>query len=165
MNRGIAAATLALWAFSLQVAWSDEANASSSALHSYVNQALHSTTDVQFRAAETDLNRDGRNEIVVYVTSPEYCGSGGCFLLVLERADGGYRTVMRASITRLPIRVLDTQHHGWKDIGVMVGGGGVYPQYEAAMEFNGRRYPSNPTMPPAHRVNHPIGTILIEQGQ
>jgi hypothetical protein len=164
MSRGIAAAALALWALSIQAAVADEAGTPSSGLRAYINRSLNSN-DVPFRAAEADLNGDGANETIVYVTSPDYCGSGGCLTLVLERVDGSYRTVMRATITRLPIRVLDTKHHGWKDIGVMVGGGGITSPYEAVMEFNGRRYPSNPTMPPAHRLGHAIGTVLIGQRQ
>jgi hypothetical protein len=61
------------------------------------------------------------------VTSPDYCGSGGCVTLVLQRTGQGYRTVMRASVTRPPIRVLETQHQGWKDIGVTISGGGAGP--------------------------------------
>jgi hypothetical protein len=156
MPRVFAAVTLIFWALSSQAVASD-------ALQSHINKALQSPTDVGFRAAEADLNGDGKDEVVVYVTSPDYCGSGGCVTLVLQRAGDGYRTMMRASVTRPPIRVLETRHHGWKDIGVTVSGGGAGSPHEAAMEFDGRRYPSNPTAPPARPVQAAAGVTLIAE--
>src|SRR5690349_10330039 len=97
MTRRIAAAALAFWAFAYQAAWSYGPGDSSKQLRAYISRSLNSTTEVQFRTAQADLNGDGRNEVVVYVTTPEYCGSGGCPALVLERLDGGYRTLMSAT--------------------------------------------------------------------
>jgi hypothetical protein len=162
MKRVRLVVALALWTLPFQAALADAGGAPSDKLRTYINHSLGDSNDIRFRTAETDLNGDGADEVVVYVTSPDYCGSGGCVTLVLEKAGAAYRTVMRATVTRLPIRVLASRHHGWKDIGVMVGGGGVSP-YEAGMAFNGRRYPSNPTTPPARRLAHPAGMILIGQ--
>ena len=159
MPRALAAAALILWAISSPAAATDTAGA----LQAHINQVLQSPTDVPFLAAETDLNGDGQDEVVVHVTSRDYCGSGGCVTLVLQRAGQGYRTVMRASVTRPPIRVLETRHQGWKDIGVTVSGGGAGPAYEAALAFDGRRYPSNPTTPPARPVKDAPGVTLIAE--
>lgn len=163
MPRALAAAALILWAISSPVAASDAARTSAGLLQAHINQALQSPTDVPFLSAETDLNGDGRDEVVVHVTSRDYCGSGGCVTLVLQRTGQGYRTVMRASVTRPPIRVLETRHQGWKDIGVTVSGGGAGPAYEAALAFDGRRYPSNPTTPPARPVKDAAGVTLIAE--
>ena len=161
MLRNAAVATLVFWSLSSDARASDPAGASAGPLQAHINQALQSPTDVPFRAAETDLNGDGQDEVVGHVTSPDYCGSGGCVTLVLQRTGQGYRTVMRASVTRPPIRVLETRHQGWKDIGVTVSGGGAGPAYEAALAFDGRRYPSNPTTPPARPVKDATGVTLI----
>lgn len=163
MPRGLSVATLICWALSSQAAASGAVGMSAGALQAHINKALQSPTDVRFGAAVTDLNGDGRDEVIVHVTSPDYCGSGGCVTLVLEPAGDGYRTVMRASVTRPPIRILETQHHGWKDIGVTVSGGGAGPPYEAAMVFDGRRYPSNPTTPPARPVSEAAGVTVIAE--
>ena len=160
---GRVAATLAFWALSSGAGASEAAGAGPAALQAHINQVLQSPTDVPFLAAETDLNGDGQDEVVVHVTSRDYCGSGGCVTLVLQRTGQGYRTVMRASVTRPPIRVLETRHQGWKDIGVMVSGGGAGPAYEAALAFDGRRYPSNPTTPPARPVKDAAGVTLIAE--
>jgi hypothetical protein len=160
---GRVAATLVFWALSSGAGASEAAGAGPAALQAHINQVLQSPTDVPFLAAETDLNGDGQDEVVVHVTSRDYCGSGGCVTLVLQRTGQGYRTVMRASVTRPPIRVLETRHQGWKDIGVMVSGGGAGPAYEAALAFDGRRYPSNPTTPPARPVKDAAGVTLIAE--
>ena len=160
---GRVAATLVVWALSSDAGAAEAARAGPAALQAHINQTLQSPTDIPFLSAETDLNGDGQDEVVVHVTSRDYCGSGGCVTLVLQRTGQGYRTVMRASVTRPPIRVLETRHQGWKDIGVMVSGGGAGPAYEAALAFDGRRYPSNPTTPPARPVKDAPGVTLIAE--
>jgi hypothetical protein len=160
---GRVAATLVVWALSTDAGASEAAGAGPAALQAHINETLQSPTDVPFLAAETDLNGDGQDEVIVHVTSRDYCGSGGCVTLVLQRMGQGYRTVMRASVTRPPIRVLETRHQGWKDIGVTVSGGGAGPAYEAALAFDGRRYPSNPTTPPARPVKDAAGVTLIAE--
>jgi hypothetical protein len=151
------------WALSTDAGASEAAGAGPAALQAHINQTLQSPTDVPFLAAETDLNGDGQDEVIAHVTSRDYCGSGGCVTLVLQRTGQGYRTMMRASVTRPPIRVLETRHQGWKDIGVMVSGGGAGPAYEAALAFDGRRYPSNPTTPPARPVKDAPRVTLIAE--
>ena len=160
---GRVAATLAFWALSSGAGASEAAGAGPAALQAHINQVLQSPTDIPFLSAETDLNGDGQDEVVVHVTSRDYCGSGGCVTLVLQGTGQGYRTVMRASVTRPPIRVLETRHQGWKDIGVTVAGGCAGPAYEAALAFDGRRYPSNPTTPPARPVKDAAGVTLIAE--
>jgi hypothetical protein len=114
-----------------------------------------------FERADVDLNGDGRSEVLIYVTDERYCGSGGCTLLVLSSQGNGSRVVLRAAVTRPPISLLPTATHGWRDIGVTVGGGGITRSYMARLRFNGQRYPSNPTVPPAIPLDRPAGTVLI----
>jgi hypothetical protein len=153
-------AALAVLLLSLPAARADQTGDEPGELRAYLSRSLD-LQDGQYRAAEADLKGDGGKEVIVYVTHPDYCGSGGCLTLVLERTGDTYRTVMRATTTRPPIRVLTTRHHGWRDLGVRVGGGGITTPYEAAMEFDGHRYPSNPTAPPAHRLDDGEGKVLI----
>jgi hypothetical protein len=73
-----------------------------------------------------------------------------------------YKVISHTTIVRLPIRALRTRTNGWRDIGVFVQGGGIQPGYEAALPFDGAKYPSNPTVPPARRLSKEVaGEVLI----
>jgi len=116
--------------------------------------------------ASIDLNADGVSEIIVYVTGQGWCGSGGCVTLVLAQADSAYRVVTKLTITRPPIRVLTESANGWRNIGVWVQGGGIQPGYEAELRFDGRTYPSNPSVPPARRLTTKApGKVVISPSQ
>jgi hypothetical protein len=97
-----------------------------------------------------DLKGDGAKEAIVYVSGRAWCGSGGCVMLILAPEGTSYRVVTETTITRPPIRILDTKSNGWHDIGVVVTGGGI-AGYEAVLPFDGKTYPTNPSVPPARR--------------
>jgi hypothetical protein len=125
----------------------------------FIRQTLQIST---YKRADADLNGDGHLETFVYAT--DSCGSGGCDLSVLSPQGKSYRQVMEASgPTQLPIRLLATSTRGWRDIGVTVAGGGVRRAYMARLQFNGRRYPDNPTVPPAIPLKRPTGKLLISR--
>lgn len=125
----------------------------------YIRDHLRLTS---IKEVSVDLNGDGRSELVVYADGPENCRSGGCDLYILTPSGEGYRQVMDASVSRLPIRLLKTSSHGWRDIGVMVAGGGITTAYEARLRFDGRNYPENPTVPPATALRHTEGQIILK---
>jgi hypothetical protein len=121
---------------------------------------------LQYKSAFVDLNDDGTFEVAVYFTDFASCGSGGCELMILTPTKSSYKVVARTTVTRPPIRVLNSKTHGWHDITVRVSGGGIMPGYEAKLEFNGRSYPSNPTVPPARQAKGKVvGRVLIADGQ
>ena len=96
-----------------------------------------------------DLKDDGRKEAVVYLTGRGWCGSGGCVMLILAPEGKTYKVITKTTVTRLPVRVLKTKSNGWHDISVVVAGGGIPLGYEAILSFDGKTYPTNPTVPPA----------------
>jgi hypothetical protein len=135
-------------------------------LRSYLTEAGGaSPTGVRYAAAFADLAGDGEREAIVYVQGEGWCGSGGCTMLVLAPSHGAWRVVGETSVTRTPVRLLETRSHGWRDLGVMVEGGGIQPGYEAALSFNGRRYPDNPSVPPARRLKRASGRVLISDDE
>lgn len=97
------------------------------------------------------LNDDGAKEVIVYLLSSKWCGSGGCTALVLAPEGSSYKVITRIMITNPPIRVLATKTIGWHDLAVQVRGGSVQPGYEAQLSFNGKKYPNNPSVLPAKR--------------
>lgn len=128
------------------------------AISAFVQQRLHVSS---YERADVDLNGDGRPEVFVYVTDQDYCGSGGCVLLVLSPQKDGFRVVLHSTVTQRPIRLLPTSTRGWRDVGVTVAGGGIAQPHTARLRFDGRRYPSNPTVPPAVPLKRAEGKVLI----
>ena len=107
----------------------------------------------QFLMSRAVLGRsDQRQEIVVYYEDKNYCGSGGCVLLILIPRGSSFEVIGRTTITRLPIRVLKTYSNGYHDLGVWLQGGGILPGHEALVPFDGRRYSSNPSTAPCRAV-------------
>ncbi len=86
-----------------------------------------------------------------YLTGGDYCGSGGCVLLVARKTEAGFERVGRLTVVRTPVRVLDSRSHGLPDLAVGVAGGGATP-HEALIPFDGGRYASNPTVAPAKPI-------------
>jgi len=104
--------------------------------------------------------------VLVYLKDNNFCGSGGCRLLILEPQGKSFREIGLVSISRPPVRVLAHATKGWKDIAVSVCGGGFTDCYEAALPFNGKGYASNPTAPPAHQIKRDApGETVIREGE
>ena len=59
----------------------------------------------------------------------------------------GEELVHSSTITWTPFRVLTESQHGWKSISVSVSGGGMKAG-EVVMRFDGKKYPSNPSLQP-----------------
>jgi hypothetical protein len=83
--------------------------------------AEHTLGTSSYKRADADLDGDGRSEAFLYLTDGDYCGSGGCTLVVLAPKGSSYRVVLRSTVTQLPIRVLPTSTRGWRDIGQETG--------------------------------------------
>ena len=98
---------------------------------------------------------------IVLFSGPEYCGSGGCTMLILGRQGDALTVLGETTVVRAPVRILTTSTNGRPDIGVLVAGGGTPGGYEALLAFDGARYPGNPTVAPARRVDGAKGTTLI----
>ena len=123
---------------------------------------LDADNTTRYAAAFRDLNGDGKPEAIVYLSGNEWCGSGGCNTLILERNGSSWRVVTELTITQLPIRVLKNTSNGWRNIGVWVQGGGIQPGYEAELRFNGKSYPKNPSVPPARRLAERVeGEVVV----
>lgn len=103
----------------------------------------------------------GTDLTVVYLSGQIWCGSGGCTLLILKSSDAGYSILGKVSLANLPIRLLNSTHHGLPDIGIVVKGGGISSAHEVALQFDGSHYPSNPTTVRGTTEKGP-GEVLID---
>lgn len=113
------------------------------------------------RIALVDLDGRGPPEALVYLRGMDWCGSGGCTLLVLRERNGSWMRVSRITATRLPVRVLDRRRHGWHSLQVHVGGGGI-ASADVVLDFDGRRYPGNPTVVARTSTDAGAGRTLID---
>jgi hypothetical protein len=101
----------------------------------------------RYSLAFADLNGDARAEAIVWLAAGPYCGSGGCTLVVLTPRGRSWRTVSTTSVTSLPITLLATRSHGWRDLSAFAVGGGITHGYGARVRFHGRGYGDTPEGP------------------
>lgn len=119
----------------------------------------------RYFARFVDLNGTESKEVIVYLMGGGWCGSGSCATMILAPEKSSYRVVTSITITWPPIRILETRSHGWRDIGVWVQGGGIQPGYEAVLQFDGKEYPSNPSVAPAKPDDKQMpGTVVVPKG-
>lgn len=133
-------------------------------LRSYLQRQLgEDGRDARYASAFADLNGDRRPEAIVYLMSGTLCGTGGCVLLVLTPHEQSWRQVGHLTVVNPPVRLLATQSHGWRDLGVHVAGGGARAR-DVRVTFSGRAYASNPSVLPTHRVGRPTSsrTLIID---
>lgn len=112
-----------------------------------------------FKSARLDLNDDGNDDAIVLLTGPDWCGSGGCTMLVFKGVRDGLELVSSSSVALEPIRVLEQRSHGWAGLIVHSRGHG-----EALLRFDGKRYPRNPsTAPLASAAQVREATVAIDE--
>lgn len=102
-----------------------------------------STELPKFKHALTDLNGDSHKEAVVFLSDSNWCGSGGCTMLVLQGQAKGFKLVSSSTVTDTPVRVSSEKSHGWKHLLVYSKGKG-----DVLMRFDGKQYPANPSLQP-----------------
>lgn len=92
---------------------------------------------------EYDLNEDGKKEILVGLTGGYFCGTGGCTQLLLD--DQG-NVITQFSVSGNPVVIDTNKTNGWKDLFIYSGN-----KYRI-VKFNGKTYPSNPSILPELKV-------------
>lgn len=114
-------------------------------------------SEANYAFAMVDLNGDGAQEVVAYVMSSDFCGSGGCPMFVLTTYGRRYAVAGQTTVTQTPIRLLPTSTNGWRDLSVGVGGGGE-PARQVKLTYDGKFYPKNPSV-----VNDTVDAALGQQ--
>lgn len=109
-----------------------------------------------YQYARVDLNEDGQADALVLLKG-DYCGSGGCTLLVFRGSPSGFTLVSSSTISNEPIGFLDERRHGWKTL--LVTSRGVGP---VLLRFNGTKYPSNPSMQTAATKEQAASATILK---
>lgn len=90
-----------------------------------------------------DLNGDGNNEYFVAPRGGYFCGSGGCTIYLLS-SEG--KTITRFTLADFPVSVSTDKVNEWNRIYINSKG------EQHPMDFNGKSYPSNPSMVKAEKL-------------
>ena len=96
-----------------------------------------------FRFALIDLNNDTRDEAIVLLEGGEWCGSGGCTMLVFRGDDEGSLLVSSTTSASGAIRVATSRTAGWRDLIVRAERHG-----DVTMRLGGNGYPANASSQP-----------------
>lgn len=98
---------------------------------------------IRYREGRFDLDGNGREEVVVYLTGRKACARNGCTTLIYApEGKDGYRRVAKIAATNLPIGAAQARSAGWRDLVVHVRGHKKGPILE--LFFDGKTYPKNP---------------------
>jgi len=115
------------------------------AIGAHLRNGMQPEAVPQYRWSKADLNSDTEPDAVVLLIDPEFCGSGGCTMLVFKGKADGFEFESLSTVTREPIYVLQETNHGWHTLSVLAAGGGI-DAHQVIMRFDGESYPHNPTL-------------------
>jgi uncharacterized protein YecT (DUF1311 family) len=166
-NGVLSAAGTALCAFLFACAppalAADQPSVGSSELKEFLRVELHDPygpddVGTRYSAVAVELH-DKIKDIVVYVTGSDWCGSRGCYALLLEPEGHTFRVITHFTFINLPIRVLGTSTKGWHDLTVQARGDGQRP-HRVILKFNGQTYPNPSAAYTVYAEDETIGTDL-----
>ncbi|MEZ9856276.1 hypothetical protein AB4347_19960, partial [Vibrio breoganii] len=83
------------------------------AIREYFKINNSSPDDTKYRWLTYDLNGDGKEELFAQL---DWCGSGGCTLLIFENHQDNWRFNSRVTLVKGDIRLGKSQNHGWQDL-------------------------------------------------
>lgn len=151
--RSVLLAALVLCSAAGPVLAADEAS-----VRDYLKSSLEETETTRVNIGFADLNGDGREEALVYLLGPYWCGSGGCNMLVLTPDGDSWREIGNTTVSSLPVGVLDSETEGWKDLAVSFGS--AIESGIGQIKWEGESYDRNPTTAPRAKD---IGTLIIAE--
>lgn len=108
------------------------------------NPSVVPTYLVRYFYNRVDLNDDGNPETIVWLHSAMVGGSSSYTAQIYRKGRGKYRLLWQGTPAWNPVIVSSRKTQGWRNLIMLVTGGGVLPAYWTEMRFNGERYPSDP---------------------
>ncbi|MGH7676944.1 MAG: hypothetical protein ACRENU_00675 [Gemmatimonadaceae bacterium] len=112
----------------------------------------------EYRHALLDLDGDRRDDAVVMLLGPAWCGDGGCQMLVLRGDRNRFEFVSASTVASEPVRVLDRPTRGWKTLIAHSKGRG-----DVLLPFDGKGYPADASLQPkAARSQLSAARILLQ---
>ena len=99
---------------------------------------------VRYFYNRVDLNDDGKQETIVWLHSATVGGSSGYTAQIYRSGKEGYRLFWEGTPAWSPVIVSGRKTRGWRNLVMLVAGGGVRPGYWIEVRFTGQSYPSSP---------------------
>ncbi|GAB2641169.1 COG3650 family protein [Vibrio panuliri] len=130
------------------------------ALREYFKQDNIDAAGSRYRWLTYDLNGDGQQELLVQL---DWCGSGGCTLLIFENQQQKWRFNSRITLVNTPLNLGQKSNQGWQDLVLFVRGGGAIPN-QHVLRFNNGRYPLNPSVAPTANFDDLSPVQLFSDG-
>jgi putative lipoprotein len=130
------------------------------AIREYFKTNNTSPDNTQYRWLTYDLNGDGKEELFAQL---DWCGSGGCTLLIFENRQDNWRFNSRVTLVKGDIRLGKSQNHGWQDLIFNVSGGGATPA-KHTLSYTGVSYPLNPSVAPVADDTDISDVVLFADG-
>ena len=95
-----------------------------------------------------------------------WCGTGGCTMLIFENHNDNWRFNSRITTIRSPITLANYQHNGWRDLIIPVSGGGAKAS-NRILEYTGVSYPNNASMAPDFKEenNKSLSSVVLFSDQ
>ena len=87
-----------------------------------LKQKVHAFTQDQtlFDVAFDDLNQDGQDEAIVLLKGLDWCGSGGCTMLIFQgKPNQQFDFLSKTTLVNTPVYSTTYIHNGWKQLLVL----------------------------------------------
>lgn len=111
-----------------------------------LKQQVHVYTEDQstFNVAFNDLNQDGIDDAIVLLNGQNWCGSGGCTMLIFKgKADEQFELLSKTTLVDRPVYATTYTQNGWKQLLVYSRKHG-----QVMLKYDGKQYPLNPSLLP-----------------
>lgn len=131
------------------------------AIRTYARSQGALDANLRVLTATLELNGDQEQDGLAILMSMDWCGSGGCSLVVFQGSGGSFHPISRTTLIDPPLWVSDRRTDGWRDILVERSGG-----ERVALQHGAGGYP-----PDASRgreqagADVPPGTLIFSPDQ
>lgn len=102
-----------------------------------------------------DMNDDGKEEYLIGLMGPDFCGTGGCTMLILGQ---DLKLISKITLVKYPIYLgpdeSDNKTNKYKYIYMRTGQVGY-----VKLVWNGKKYPGNPSIQPTVPESYLTGKI------
>ena len=114
------------------------------AIEEHVRSQGSTLNDIPHQTAYTDLNNDGKIDVMLMLNAPEWCIGDSCTLMIFEGTETGAKLLAELTLISSPIAIGEAREGGWRDVFVTLPGA-AGKSTMAKISHNGDVYPESPS--------------------